>query len=86
MKRILTTSQYFCSLLVVCFLPFSEAILTKRQPLLAQNNQSAQATLYVNPSNGDDLNSGTSDSPFQTITEALKSASVDTIISLAPGF
>ncbi len=84
-KRILTTGQYFCSLLVVCFLPFAETILTKRQPLLAQNNQSAQAILYINPDQGKDGNSGTIDSPLQTITQALKIAPVDAVISLAPG-
>lgn len=85
MNRILKTSQYLCSFLVVCFLPFSEIIWTKDQPLLAQSNQSEQVTLYINPNQGDDLNSGTRKSPLQTITQALKIAEADTVISLAPG-
>ena len=85
MQRILKTSQYLCSLLVVCFLPFSETILTKNQPLLAQNIQSSQLTLYINPNKGNDSNLGTRNSPFQTITQALKNAPVDAVISLAPG-
>lgn len=85
MKRILKTSQYLCSFLVVCFVPFSEVILHQDRLVLAQNTQSAPTTLYISPNQGKDSNLGTINSPLQTITQALKSAPADAVISLAPG-
>lgn len=85
LKPILKISHYLIGLLVVCFFPFSEIVLAEDRYLLAQSNQAEQLRLYVDPNRGDDRNSGTSQSPVQTITQALKIATTDTFISLAPG-
>lgn len=42
-------------------------------------------TYYVNPTTGSDSATGNQTAPFKTITNALKQASTDTIIQLAPG-
>ncbi len=85
LKPILKLSLYTASFLAIYLLPFSGAIVTKNQPLLAQSTKSEKLTLFVDPNKGDDLNSGTRNSPLQTITQALKIAESNTVISLAPG-
>jgi hypothetical protein len=47
--------------------------------------QSASPTLYVNPSNGRDSNSGSNQAPFKTLTQALKKVAMGMTIALAPG-
>ncbi|WP_421657650.1 S-layer homology domain-containing protein [Leptothermofonsia sp. ETS-13] len=47
--------------------------------------QSTSTILYVNPTTGNDSNSGTQTAPFKTITRALQQARAGTTIQLAPG-
>jgi parallel beta-helix repeat protein len=44
-----------------------------------------QSTLYVNPTTGQDRNTGTADNPFRTLTHAIAQAKADTTIYLTPG-
>jgi parallel beta-helix repeat protein len=44
-----------------------------------------QSTLYVNPLTGKDTGTGTSQSPFKTLTRAIAAASSGTTIQLTPG-
>ncbi|MFP4099254.1 S-layer homology domain-containing protein [Coleofasciculus sp.] len=44
-----------------------------------------QSTLYVNPTTGQDRNTGSADAPFRTLTHAIGQAKADTMILLASG-
>ncbi|NEP15951.1 MAG: DUF1565 domain-containing protein [Leptolyngbya sp. SIO4C1] len=47
--------------------------------------QTAASVLYVNPVSGRDSSPGTIQSPFKTLTQALRQSQTGTIIQLAPG-
>jgi parallel beta-helix repeat protein len=51
--------------------------------LLTQANSAN--VLYVDPSGGNDAGNGSQSAPFKTITQALKAATPNTVIVLAPG-
>ena len=77
--------KYFYSLLISAIVPFSSTILLVSRPIIAREAKIENSIIYVDSQLGNDGNKGTRNTPLKTITHALKTASDNTIISLAPG-
>ena len=76
--------KYFYGIVISAILPLS-AIVINPQPLIAQETRVENAIIYVDSQTGNDSDGGTRNTPLKTITQALKVASPNTVISLAPG-
>ncbi len=77
--------KYFYGMIISAILPLS-AIVINPQPLIAQETRVENAIIYVDSQTGNDnSDGGTRNTPLKTITQALKIAEPNTVISLAPG-
>ncbi len=87
----MTNKKYLGSLFLALTLPLLADAGLLTQPVIAQSNlaqsiSESQVTIYVNPQQGDDLQSGNSqDAALKTITKALEIAESGTTIKLASG-
>ena len=77
--------RYLYNFVIAAILPLSMGIIINPQPLTAQETRVENTVIYVDAQTGNDRNQGTRNTPLQTITQALKIARPNTIISLAPG-
>lgn len=76
--------KYFYGMIISAILPLS-AIVINPQPLIAQETRIENSIIYVDSQTGNDSDGGTRNTPLKTITQALKVAEPNTVISLAPG-
>lgn len=77
--------KYFYGMVISALLPLS-AIAISPKPLIAQETRVENTIIYVDSQTGNDnSDGGMRNTPLKTITQALKVARPNTVISLAPG-
>ncbi|VEP14806.1 conserved hypothetical protein [Hyella patelloides LEGE 07179] len=77
--------KYVYGLLISVIVPISSIIPLVTQPSIAQEVRVETTIIYVDSQIGDDNNQGARNTPLKTITQALKIAQDNAVISLAPG-
>ena len=77
--------RYLYSFIIAAIVPLAVEIAIAPQSLMARETRVENTVIYVDARSGNDSDGGTKNAPLKTITQALKIAEPNTIISLAPG-